>query len=176
MYIPAALIYLRFADISFLEHSPNNLLFMQSVRNAIFKRKTVVKNCLNARVTFFCKTEHIHFLHVSMLGGINCSLGNGDETNFSKTKKLNAQEIVLIFISRGSILMQEISFVSAWCEWQSLSQSEEHLHIWEVLCTKKMPSIRYWPLKTTMYTVKFLKNLTAQHTVDGGTTRKGTWF
>lgn len=52
-----------------------------------FSKETVLQSRINAQeLNHFSQVEHVNFLHVSLLGGLNCCVALGEETNYAKNK------------------------------------------------------------------------------------------
>jgi len=136
-----------------------------------FNKELVASNRQNAKeLNFYSHTEHINFLHTSLLGSLNCCVATGDETNLSKNKNTPRMKDRGHFYFQGKpICKQFFLFLHAVSDkvYRSLKSTlaEEGIVPKAHQNTVKIPAVRAHSLETRQQAVRFLENFAIQHAV-----------
>ena len=134
-----------------------------------FSREAIMKSRMNAQeLNHFSKSEHLNFLHVSLLGGLNCCLATGKETNLAKNKNHERKQF------RGHFMFQSKPVCKEFYLFLHGVSDKVYRRLKQTILsdgimprphqnTTKTALVRAHPVKVREDAVKFLENFAVQN-------------
>ena len=136
-----------------------------------FSRDSVGKSRMNAQeLNHFSEKEHINFMHVSMLGGMNCCVAVGEQTNRAKNKNVECQKVCGHFCFQGQPVCKDF-YLFLHSVSDKVYRSLKAVLLSDGIVPRPhqnmviMPSIRSHAVQTRDYVVKFIENFAIQSAV-----------
>lgn len=136
-----------------------------------FSKDTIVQSRINSReLNYYSKTEHWNFLHVSLLGSMDCCMASGPQTAKSRKKNVPRQKIRGHFYFRGQPVCRSFFLFV-----HDVSQ-KVYRSLCSVLATDgiiprqhgnvaKTPLVRCLSLSSREKALKFIENFAVQNAV-----------
>jgi len=136
-----------------------------------FSKDIVVKNRQSAReLNYYSEKEHVNFLHVTMLGSLNCCVGVGDQTNYAKNKNMPRVKDRAHFHFQSKPVCKEF-FLFLHGVSDKVYRSLKSTLVTQGIMPKphqntvKLPAVRAHSLETRERAVRFLENFAIMHAV-----------
>lgn len=136
-----------------------------------FRKDVVVQSRLDAQeLNHFSDKEHINFLHVSMLGGMNCCVSVGEQTNRAKNKNIERQRVRGHFYFQGKPVCKDF-YLFLYGVSDKVYRHLKTFLMSEGIVPKPhqnmvtMPRIRAHSVKIRQCAAKFIENFAIQNAV-----------
>ena len=136
-----------------------------------FTKETVLHSRINAQeLNHFSQTEHVNFLHVSILGGLNCCVAVGEETNYAKNKNHKRNRARGHFCFQGQPICKEFYLFLHGVSDKVYRRLKDMLTTDGIVPrphqnTTKTSLVRAHPVEVRQTAVKFLENFAIQNAV-----------